>query len=199
MLELILVLFIAIFLAWCLSKYLSKVMANQPMVGDGLFRWIENPVYRLLGISPQQQMNWKQYSLAFVVSCIFSCSRFCYFYDASMAAIKPKSCTKYELGFSITYGYFILTNTNQQHYSGQAQLSYLSQMTGIVGLQVITPMMGLALVVATLRAFFYQRPSHIAADVAEQPDQILIGNYWADVIRPTVRFASSLFCLVIVA
>ena len=49
-------------------------------------------------------------------------------------------------------------------------------------------MMGLALVVATLRAFFYQRPSHIAADVAEQPDQILIGNYWADVIRPTVRF-----------
>ncbi|WP_178101949.1 potassium-transporting ATPase subunit KdpA, partial [Pseudomonas yangonensis] len=71
MLELILVLFIAIFLAWCLSKYLSKVMTNQPMVGDGLFRWIENPVYRLLGMSPQQQMNWKQYSLAFVVSCIF--------------------------------------------------------------------------------------------------------------------------------
>ena len=64
MLELILVLFIAIFLAWCLSKYLSKVMANQPMWGDGLFRWIENPVYRLLGVSPQQQMNWKQYSLA---------------------------------------------------------------------------------------------------------------------------------------
>lgn len=59
------------FLAWCLAKYLSKVMTNQPMVGDGLFRWIENPVYRLLGISPQQQMNWKQYSLAFVVSCVF--------------------------------------------------------------------------------------------------------------------------------
>ena len=55
-----------------------------------------------------------------------------------MATIKSKSCTKYELGFSITHGYFILTNTNQQHYSGQAQLSYLSQMTGIVGLQVIT-------------------------------------------------------------
>ena len=92
-----------------------------------------------------------------------------------------------------------LTNTNQQHYSGQAQLSYLSQMTGVVGLQVITPMMGLALVVATLRAFFYQRPSHIAADIAEQPDQILIGNYWADVIRPTVRFCFPLFCLVIIA
>ena len=30
-----------------------------------------------------------------------------------------------------------LTNTNQQHYSGQAQLSYLSQTAGIVTLQVL--------------------------------------------------------------
>ena len=60
-------------------------------------------------------------------------------------------------------------------------------MTGIVGLQVITPMMGLALVVATLRAFISVQ-AILRTDVAEQPDQILIGNYWADVIRPTVRF-----------
>ncbi|MFL1383948.1 potassium-transporting ATPase subunit KdpA [Acinetobacter baumannii] len=189
MLELILVLFIAIFLAWCLSKYLSKVMANQPMVGDGLFRWIENPVYRLLGVSPQQQMNWKQYSLAFVVSCIFlAVAILAIFMTQAWLPLNPNHAPNMSWDLALHTVISFLTNTNQQHYSGQAQLSYLSQMTGIVGLQVITPMMGLALVVATLRAFFYQRPSHIAADVAEQPDQILIGNYWADVIRPTVRF-----------
>lgn len=189
MLELILVLFIAIFLAWCLGKYLSKVMTNQPMVGDGLFRWIENPVYRLLGISPQQQMNWKQYSLAFVVSCIFlAIAVFAIFMTQAWLPLNPNHAPNMSWDLALHTVISFLTNTNQQHYSGQAQLSYLSQMTGIVGLQVITPMMGLALVVATLRAFFYQRPSHIAADVAEQPDQILIGNYWADVIRPTVRF-----------
>lgn len=189
MLELILVLFIAIFLAWCLAKYLSKVMTNQPMVGDGLFRWIENPVYRLLGISPQQQMNWKQYSLAFVVSCVFlAVAVFAIFMTQAWLPLNPNHAPNMSWDLALHTVISFLTNTNQQHYSGQAQLSYLSQMTGIVGLQVITPMMGLALVVATLRAFFYQRPSHIAADVAEQPDQILIGNYWADVIRPTVRF-----------
>lgn len=189
MLELILVLFIAIFLAWCLSKYLSKVMANQPMWGDGLFRWIENPVYRLLGVSPQQQMNWKQYSLAFVVSCIFlAVAILTIFMTQAWLPLNPNHAPNMSWDLALHTVISFLTNTNQQHYSGQAQLSYLSQMTGIVGLQVITPMMGLALVVATLRAFFYQRPSHIAADVAEQPDQILIGNYWADVIRPTVRF-----------
>ena len=189
MLELILVLFIAIFLAWCLGKYLSKVMTNQPMVGDGLFRWIENPVYRLLGISPQQQMNWKQYSLAFVVSCVFlAVAVFVIFITQAWLPLNPNHAPNMSWDLALHTVISFLTNTNQQHYSGQAQLSYLSQMTGIVGLQVITPMMGLALVVATLRAFFYQRPSHIVADVAEQPDQILIGNYWADVIRPTVRF-----------
>ncbi|WP_262010694.1 potassium-transporting ATPase subunit KdpA [Acinetobacter baumannii] len=189
MLELILVLFIAIFLAWCLGKYLSKVMKNQPMWGDGLFRWIENPVYRLLGVSPQQQMNWKQYSLAFVVSCVFlAVAVFAIFMTQAWLPLNPNHAPNMSWDLALHTVISFLTNTNQQHYSGQAQLSYLSQMTGIVGLQVITPMMGLALVVATLRAFFYQRPSHIAADVAEQPDQILIGNYWADVIRPTVRF-----------
>ncbi|HFD2142616.1 potassium-transporting ATPase subunit KdpA [Acinetobacter baumannii] len=189
MLELILVLFIAIFLAWCLSKYLSKVMANQPMWGDGLFRWIENPVYRFLGVSPQQQMNWKQYSLAFVVSCIFlAVAILAIFMTQAWLPLNPNHAPNMSWDLALHTVISFLTNTNQQHYSGQAQLSYLSQMTGIVGLQVITPMMGLALVVATLRAFFYQHPIHIAADVAEQPDQILIGNYWADVIRPTVRF-----------
>lgn len=189
MLELILVLFIAIFLAWCLGKYLSKVMANQPMWSDGLFRWIENPVYRLLGVSPQQQMNWKQYSLAFVVSCIFlAVAILAIFMTQAWLPLNPNHAPNMSWDLALHTVISFLTNTNQQHYSGQAQLSYLSQMTGIVGLQVITPMMGLALVVATLRAFFYQRPSHITADVAEQPDQILIGNYWADVIRPTVRF-----------
>jgi hypothetical protein len=79
-----------------------------------------------------------------------------------------------------------LTNTNQQHYSGQAQLSYLSQMVGIVGLQVVTPMMGLALVVATLRALFGGREKPRRSH--RHPANADVGNYWADVIRPCVRF-----------
>ena len=134
-------------------------------------------------------MNWKQYSLAFVVSCIFlAVAILAIFMTQAWLPLNPNHAPNMSWDLALHTVISFLTNTNQQHYSGQAQLSYLSQMTGIVGLQVITPMMGLALVVATLRAFFYQRPSHIAADVAEQPDQILIGNYWADVIRPTVRF-----------
>ncbi|EXS74179.1 potassium-transporting ATPase A subunit [Acinetobacter baumannii 45002_7] len=159
MLELILVLFIAIFLAWCLAKYLSKVMTNQPMVGDGLFRWIENPVYRLLGISPQQQMNWKQYSLAFVVSCVFlAVAVFAIFMTQAWLPLNPNHAPNMSWDLALHTVISFLTNTNQQHYSGQAQLSYLSQMTGIVGLQVITPMMGLAFSFRALKSFFLPAP-----------------------------------------
>ncbi|MFX8397756.1 potassium-transporting ATPase subunit KdpA, partial [Acinetobacter baumannii] len=117
MLELILVLFIAIFLAWCLAKYLSKVMTNQPMVGDGLFRWIENPVYRLLGISPQQQMNWKQYSLAFVVSCVFlAVAVFAIFITQAWLPLNPNHAPNMSWDLALHTVISFLTNTNQQHY-----------------------------------------------------------------------------------
>ena len=81
-----------------------------------------------------------------------------------------------------------LTNTNQQHYSGQAQLSFLAHMVGIVGLQVITPMMGLALVVATLRGLFGARNPQGHKAETNTPAEVDVGNYWADLIRPTLRF-----------
>ena len=65
-------------------------------------------------------------------------------------------------------------------------------MTGIVGLQVVTPMMGLALLAATLRGLFGGR---VAAGAAAPGGEADVGNYWADVIRPTVRVLLPL-CLV---
>jgi len=90
-----------------------------------------------------------------------------------------------------------LTNTNQQHYAGQAQLSYFSQMTAIVGLQVITPVMALALAAATLRGLFGGRQTAAASDTSATPatTTIDVGNYSADVIRAALRFVLPL-CLV---
>ncbi|MGO4779475.1 potassium-transporting ATPase subunit KdpA, partial [Lysobacter sp. 2RAB21] len=82
------------------------------------------------------------------------------------------------------------------HYSGQSQLSYLSQMVGIVGLQVVTPMMGLAIVVATLRGLFGGRQAMGAPNaVTREGETRDLGNYWVDVTRATLRFMLPL-CLV---
>ncbi|WP_151980333.1 potassium-transporting ATPase subunit KdpA [Acinetobacter guerrae] len=192
MLELYLLLAVVIVLAWPLGKYLAKVMANQPMQSDVMFGWIERPIYGILGVKPQQQMGLHQYVAAFLVSCVvLLVLSTCIFMTQAWLPLNPNQAPNMSWDLALHTTISFLTNTNQQHYSGQAQLSYFSQMTAIVGLQVITPMMGLALAVATLRAFFLQEKNNDNLT----SESIQLGNYWADLVRPTVRFLIPL-CLI---
>ncbi len=194
MLEFILLLAIVIILAYPLGKYLAAVMQNGAMKVDPLFNWIEKPIYAVLGINPKQGMNVKTYTLSFVVSCmVIGLITWILFMVQASLPLNPNHAPNMSWDLALHTMISFLTNTNQQHYAGQAQLSYLSQMVGIVGLQIITPMMGLALVVATVRALFYKKSNALSegeqqASFNSKVQQINVGNYWADVIRPTFRF-----------
>lgn len=182
MTEALLLLALVVGLAWPLGRYLAAVMRGDPSRLDRLFGWIEQPVYRLLGTDPAHGMSWRGYAKAFLLSnLVVGLLAWGLFMTQGWLPLNPDGIPNLRWDTALHTVVSFLTNTNQQHYSGQAQLSYLSQMAGIVGLQVITPMMGLALVVATLRALFGGRTDTRQADAD-------VGNYWADVVRPTVRF-----------
>lgn len=184
MTEILLVFVLAIGLAWPLGHYLAKVMRGTPMRGDRVFGWVEKPIYGLLGTDPQRGMSWRGYAKAFVLSnLVVGLLVWALFMTQAWLPFNPDDIPNMRWDLALHTVVSFLTNTNQQHYSGQAQLSYLSQMVGIVGLQVVTPMMGLALVVATLRALFGGKEKN-----AHETGEANVGNYWADVTRPTVRF-----------
>ncbi|MFS8373101.1 potassium-transporting ATPase subunit KdpA [Xanthomonas campestris] len=218
MTETLLVYALAIVLAWPLGRYLAAVMRGAPMRGDAVFGWIERPLYAVLGTRPQQGMSWRGYVAAFLLSnLVVGVLTWGVFMTQAWLPFNPDAIPNMRWDTALHTMVSFLTNTNQQHYSGQAQLSYLAQMTGIVGLQVVTPMMGLALAVATLRALFGGRAVANANDVAAtasgphssalqtataslaahetQPSipagaplpDADVGNYWADVIRASVR------------
>lgn len=194
MTEMILLLTVVIVLAVPLGKYLAAVMQNRPMKTDLLFSWFEKPLYALLGTDPSRGMNARTYALSFAVSCVFlGLVTWLLFMVQAALPLNPNNAPNMSWDLALHTMISFLTNTNQQHYSGQAQLSYLSQMVGIVGMQVITPMMGLAMVVATVRALFY-KPEPQSAE-RKSLSEINVGNYWVDVIRPTFRFLLPL-CLV---
>ncbi|MCW0413312.1 potassium-transporting ATPase subunit KdpA [Xanthomonas sacchari] len=193
MIDTLLVYALALLLGWPLGLYLAKVMRGAPMRGDALFGWIERPLYRLLGTDPARGMHWRAYAGAFLASnLVLGVLVFVLFVTQAWLPFNPDAVPNMRWDVALHTMISFLTNTNQQHYSGQAQLSYLSQAVGVVGLQFITPMMGLALVAATLRGLFGGRGHEAARTAAatggEVAQEVDLGNYWADVIRPTLRF-----------
>ena len=194
MTEFLLVFALAIALGWPLGRYLAAVMRGAPTRGDRLFGLIERPLYALLGVDPSRGMGWKVYAQAFLLSnLVLGVIVWVVLMTQAWLPLNPNDIPNMRWDLALHTMVSFLTNTNQQHYSGQAQLSYLAHASAIVGLQVVTPMMGLALVVATLRGLFGGREKN--ATPVRDGGEADVGNYWADVIRPAVRFLLPL-CLV---
>ncbi|PZP94215.1 MAG: potassium-transporting ATPase subunit KdpA [Variovorax paradoxus] len=192
MLETLLIFAAAIALAWPLGHYLAAVLRGAPLRSDPLFAWIERPIYALLGTRPQVGMGWRGYAAAFLLSnLVLLLIVWAIFMTQAWLPLNPNDAPNMSWDLALHTAVSFLTNTNQQHYSGQAQLSYLAQMTGIVGLQVVTPVMALGVVAATLRGLFGGRQAmegHAAATAsAGDADTVDVGNYWADVVRGCVR------------
>ena len=203
MIEFALFLALVVALGWPLGHYLAAVMRGAPMRADALFGWLERPLYALLGTRPETGMGWRGYAGAFLLSnLLLALAVWTIFMTQAWLPLNPDGIANMRWDLALHTTVSFLTNTNQQHYSGQAQLSYLSQMTGIVGLQVVTPVMGLAVVAATLRGLFGGRQAQTAQTaqtaqrVEDEPPAIDVGNFWADVVRATLRFVLPL-CLVL--
>lgn len=194
--EFFLVFTLAIGLGWPLGHYLAAVMRGAPMYGDVLFLRLERYLYLLIGTNPAYGMSWRGYAGAFVLSnLVLAGAVWLLLTNQSWLPLNPNNAPDMSWDLALHTMVSFLTNTNQQHYSGQAQLSILAQMMGIVTLQIITPMMGLAVATATLRGFFGGRNAQARTTDGQAQMPVDIGNYWADVIRPTLRFMLPL-CLV---
>lgn len=185
--EFISVFVLSLLLAYPLGTYLADVMQAKPMKSDALFNWIEQPIYAVLGVK-RNGMNWRQYLGAFVLSnALLLGASLAILMTQAWLPLNPDHIPNMNWDLALHTSISFLTNTNQQHYSGQAQLSYLSQMTVIVGLQYLSPIMGLALLVAILRALFLQ-PRLKDGTHKKDWQTINLGNYWMDLIRPLFRF-----------
>jgi potassium-transporting ATPase potassium-binding subunit len=184
MLEASLLLALAVALAYPLGHYLAHVLRAGPSPVDRIAGPIEHPLYRALTVNPDRGMSALGYLRAFLLTnAVLLLAALALLMSQGALPLNPDGVPSLNWDLAIHTAVSFLTNTNQQHYAGQAQLSHLSQTLGIVTLQVLTPMMGLALAAATLRALFGGRNAATASE--GQPRDV--GNYYADVIRLSVR------------
>jgi K+-transporting ATPase ATPase A chain len=196
MLEIAIVLGLSVLLAWPLGHLLAHVLRGGPSPLDRVFGLPERLLYALIRVDPARGMTWVGYARAFLATnAVLGALVFAMLLWQDHLPLNPDGMAGLNWDLALHTMVSFLTNTNQQHYSGQAQLSYLSQLAGLATLQVVTPMMGLAIAVALLRAIVGGRNA-AGANEGEPRD---VGNYYADVVRLSFRVFIPLAVIVALA
>lgn len=180
---------VLLFAGWLLGRYMAKVFTGEKTFLDPVMVPLERLIYRLTGVETQREMNWKEY--AFVWS-VFNISGmillyliqrwqgFLPFNPQRFGAVPP------DLAFNTASSF--MTNTNWQAYSGEATMSYFTQMVGLTVQNFLSAASGIAGALALIRGLV----RHTANT---------IGNFWVDLTRSILWVLlplSLLFALILV-
>ncbi len=167
-----------------LGRYMFKVFTGQRTLLDPVLFPIERLVLRVTGVNPNEQQDWKQYSVSLLVSNIAMwLATFAIVSIQKVLPLNPDGIANMEPTLSFNTISSFTTNTDLQHYSGETGLSYFSQMFAITFLQFVTAATGVAACIAIIRGLAGNRLTQL-------------GNFYVDLTRATARVFLPLALLV---
>jgi len=147
---------------------------------------VERGIYRLAGIRANAEQTWKQYTVALLA---FNFAGFLVLYAIlrlqGHLPFNPQDLPGQKPSLAFNTAVSFVTNTNWQSYSGESSLSYLSQMVGLTFQNFVSAAVGMAVLVALIRAF------------ARHSSRTL-GNFWVDLVRSTLYILLPLSLIVAV-
>jgi len=156
--------------------YLYKVLAvDGKTFLDPVLKPIERLTYRLCGINPSEEQDWKQYTGAML---IFSGATMLLAYLAFRLQavlpfqqfLNPQKFAAWSADLSFMQAASFVANTDWQSYVPEQVASYFTQMVPIVFHNFCSSAVGIAIAAAVVRGF------------ARHGGKTL-GNFWVDLIR----------------
>jgi len=165
---------VLLLLAKPLGAYMAAVYENRPLLLKRILGPLEAGFYRLSGVNPEQEMGWKNYAAALLWFNLFGgLAVFALQMLQAHLPLNPQQMANVTVDSAFNTAVSFATNTNWQGYSGEATMSYLTQMLGLSVQNFVSAATGMAVLVAMIRGF--QR-THADG----------IGNFWADLTRGTL-------------
>ncbi len=170
-----LVLFIVLLaLAKPLGWYMARVYEGKPFLLDRLLGPAERAVYRLSGVRPADEMDWKSYAVAML---LFNAVGLFFLYGLQrlqgLLPLNPANLGSVSADLAFNTAASFTTNTNWQAYGGETTLSYLTQMLGLTVQNFVSAATGMALLVALIRGL-------------SRSTSTTLGNFWSDLVRSTL-------------
>ncbi|TDF84793.1 potassium-transporting ATPase subunit KdpA [Pseudomonas sp. H9] len=157
-----------------LGRFYYKVMEGQRTWLSPVLGPVERGCYRLSGVNADAEQSWKQYTLALLT---FNLAGFVLVFAVLLLQgylpLNPQKLPGQEWSLAFNTAVSFVTNTNWQAYSGEASVSYLSQMIGLTVQNFVSAATGLAVLVALCRG------------IARRSANTL-GNFWVDMTRATL-------------
>jgi K+-transporting ATPase ATPase A chain len=138
---------------------------------DPVLRPLERLLYRVTGVDENHEMRWTEYALSMLLFSVVSMlvlyimqrvQTFLPFNPQKLGAVAPALAFNTAASFT--------TNTNWQNYSGEATMSYFTQMAGLAYHNFTSAAVGIAIAIAFIRGI-------------ARREMETIGNFWVDLVR----------------
>jgi K+-transporting ATPase ATPase A chain len=151
-----------------LGDYMAWALNSERSLG------LERVIYRLGGVNPDVEQRWTAYAVSVLA---FSLVSVLVLYllqrvqgslplGLGLPGVQPDQAFNTAVSF--------VTNTNWQSYAGESTMGHLVQMSGLAVQNFVSAAVGIAIAVALVRGF-------------ARRESDTIGNFWADLVRSTVR------------
>ena len=173
-----------------LGGFMARVFAGERTFLSPLLAPVERLIYRLGGVDASKEMTWVGY-LAALLAFNFAGGLLTLVQMLTQAwlPLNPQHLPNVPFALALNTAVSFMTNTNWQAYSGEATMSYLTQMTGLAVHNFTSAVTGIAVLLALIRGL-------------TRKETTALGNFWADLTRSTLYVLLPLsfaFALVLVS
>lgn len=174
---------LTVLLAIPIGKYIAKVFSGEKTWMDFIAP-LERLIYKVGGINPTIEMNWKQHLKAMLsINFFWLLLAMVILMLQGSLPLNPDGNPSMSPDLAFNTAISFLVNCNLQHYSGESGLTYFSQIFVITFLQFVSAATGIAAMIVVLNAM-------------RQKMGDKLGNFWQILVKTHTRILLPI-CLVI--
>jgi len=158
-------------LALLLGRYMASVFEGWRTFLTPVCAPLERLIYRVCSINAQAEMSGREYMQALTIFTVINLL-FLFLVQIlqRLLPLNPQVLPAVRWDTALNTAVSFVTNTNWQAYSGEAVMSYLSQMLGLAVQNFVSAAVGLAAALAMVRGFVRKECASL-------------GNFWVDLVR----------------
>jgi potassium-transporting ATPase potassium-binding subunit len=158
-----------------LGKYMARVFLREKTWLDRIFNSLDKLIYKIGGIRDHEEMTGWQYIRSILFSnLVMAIMVYAIFMFQGLLPFNPTNlpAPSWDLALHTTLSF--LTNTDQQHYSGETTFSYASQVLALGFLMFTSAATGLAVGIAFIRGLTGKSLGNFYVDLTRSLTRILL-------------------------